>query len=64
MPGVIVLIGVILLVGGMVEVISILTGIKKKKYDRLTEESKERLKDREYAKTLYGLGYFIPQEYM
>lgn len=64
MPGVIVLIGVILLVGGMVEVISILTGIKKKKYDRLTEESKERLKNRDYAYILYGLGYYIPQEYL
>lgn len=63
-PGVVALLGVIFLVGGMVEIISILTGIKKKKYERLTLESKERLKNKEYAYTLYELGYWVPQEYL
>ena len=64
MPAVITVLGVLFFVGGIVEVISILTGIKQKKYDRLTMESKERLKNRDYAYTLYELGYLVPQEYL
>ena len=64
LPAMLILIGIILVAGGIIEVISITTGVKKRKYERLTEESEKRLADRNYAYTLKELGYDVPENYL
>ena len=64
LPSVFTVMGVILLVGGIVEIISILTGLKKKRFERLRRESEERLKDKNYAYLLKQMGYDVPEEYL
>ncbi|MCM1229124.1 MAG: hypothetical protein NC489_03235 [Ruminococcus flavefaciens] len=61
MPAVILLCGAGFVIGGIAEIISIKTGLKKKKYDRLYLESAERLKNADYADTLRNLGVDIPE---
>ena len=46
------------------QIIIILTGIKRKKFEKLRQESEERLQDYNYAKTLVSLGYSVPEEYL
>ncbi|MDE5764102.1 MAG: hypothetical protein K2I00_03960 [Ruminococcus sp.] len=59
MPAVIILFGIICTVGGIAEIISVKTGLKTKKYDRLYTESQERLKNPDYVNKLQNLGYEI-----
>lgn len=46
------------------DAIKIITGIKKKKIEKLQNESITRLKDKSYAQQLAGLGYPVPNEYL
>ncbi|MDE6775102.1 MAG: hypothetical protein K2J37_02165 [Ruminococcus sp.] len=62
MPAVIIICGAICAVGGIIEIISIKTGLKAKKYDRLYIESEERLRDADYVNTLKNLGYEIKEQ--
>lgn len=47
----------------IVDVISILTGSKLKKLEKLKGQSEERLRNYEYAEKLVNLGYNVPNEY-
>jgi len=57
LPTVILLLGIAMIVGSIVETIRILSGSKKRKYERLLEESKERMADEEYVQKLRSLGF-------
>lgn len=60
-PVVIISGGAVCVIGGIIEIISIRTGLKEKKYIRLYMESAERLKDADYVNTLRNLGLNIPE---
>ena len=57
LPVVITVVGIGMMIASVVEIILIKTGIKKKKYIRLYNESLERLKKDSYIDELYMLGY-------
>lgn len=58
-----ILISFIVVITGLYEIFTIATGLKRKKMDRLYEESKARMKDSGYIYTLQKHGYTIPEEY-
>ena len=62
MPSVILILGVVLIVGGIYEILLIKTGGKVKKMQRLYEESRQRLCNPEYVQTLRQLGVELPEE--
>lgn len=64
MPTVFCVLGFIMTVGGIVEIIVIVTGIKAGRFDRLKAESEKRLEDKSYVYTLQQLGYIIPEKYL
>lgn len=64
LPTAFTIMGMIFAIGGVVEVIAIVTGLKKKKYDKLARESEERMRDMNYAYTLSKLGYRVPEKYL
>lgn len=64
LPSVFIIIGLIMVIGGIWELISIKTGLKKKKFKKLALQSHERLKNKEYAYTLKQLGYKVPDKYL
>lgn len=61
MPAVIIIFGAVCIIGGIAEIISIKTGLKEKRYNRLCMESAERLKNADYVNTLRNLGVDIPE---
>lgn len=52
-----IIIGAICIIGGIAEIISIKTGRKARKFERLRMESEERLRDNSYAEQLREVGY-------
>lgn len=56
--------GIFCILFAIYQIIIILTGIKRKKFEKLRQESEERLQDYNYAKTLVSLGYSVPEEYL
>lgn len=64
MPSVIASIGGLVILGGIFEIIYIVSGKKKAKYERLFQESEKRLSDKSYAFTLQDLGYRVPDKYL
>lgn len=64
LPTVFVVGGAVMVVGGLYELITIATGIKAKKYDRLRKESELRLQNKDYAHELRSMGYIVPEEYL
>lgn len=64
MPTVIVLVGAIMVIGGIVEIITIVTNIKAKRFEKLWLDSERRLEDKNYVYILQGLGYEIPEKYL
>ena len=64
LPTVFTITGIICVIGGIIEIISIKTGKKQERFDRLTKESIQRLSDKSYAYTLQDLGYQVPEEYL
>ncbi|MDE6750465.1 MAG: hypothetical protein K2K21_15615 [Lachnospiraceae bacterium] len=58
------IIGVAMLIGSIVEIIAIKSGIKAKKYEKLRKESEERLSDKSYVYILQDLGYKVPEKYL
>jgi hypothetical protein len=56
--------GIFCILCAIYQIIIILTGIKRKKFEKLRQESEERLQDYNYAKTLVSLGYSVPEEYL
>ncbi|MDE5754105.1 MAG: hypothetical protein K2H89_06150 [Oscillospiraceae bacterium] len=64
LPTMFVLMGIVFILGGIVELIRIKTGAKARKYEKLREESEQRLQNRSYAYQLRDLGYPVPEEYL
>lgn len=60
LPTLFTVIGCIMLLGGLTECILIVTGIKRRRFDKLTKESEQRLADKGYVYLLQELGYQIP----
>lgn len=58
LPSVILFLGFALVGIGIFDAISILTGLKKRKFERLLEESKNRINDENYVQKLQQLGYW------
>lgn len=56
--------GSITIIAGIAEIIVIKTGLKAKKFDKLLEESEERLSNYEYAQSLKQAGYDVPEKYL
>lgn len=61
MPAVIIIFGAVCIIVGIAEIISIKTGLKEKRYNRLYMASTERLKNVDYVNTLRNLGVDIPE---
>lgn len=59
MPALIFIVGFILIIGGLVEIIGIKTGLKAKRFEKMLQQSKDRLKDSQYASQLRSFGYNI-----
>jgi len=57
MPSAILLLGLAMIIGAIIDLIRILTGSKKRRYERLLEESKVRISSDEYIWKLKNLGY-------
>lgn len=64
LPSVFTLIGAVMVIGSIVEIIAIQSGIKTKKYEKLKKESEERLSDKSYVYILQDLGYKVPEKYL
>ena len=64
LPTVFLLGGILMVIFGLYEIITIKTGVKQKKYDKLQQESEQRLQDKSYAYLLKDLGYPIPEKYL
>ena len=63
LPAVILFMGIVLVIGSIVESIRIISGSKRRKYERLLEESKSRLLDENYINKLQELGYLVQERY-
>lgn len=57
LPTVILILGIALILVSILDLISILTGLKKRKYEKLLEESQNRIKDDNYVLKLKQIGY-------
>lgn len=57
LPTVILLLGIAIILGGIVDFIRIITGIKRRKYEKDLKESKERISNEDYIQKLRDLGY-------
>ena len=64
LPSVFTIGGAVMVVDGIWEIISIVTGLKKKRFDKRREESEQRLADKSYVYMLRDLGYDIPEKYL
>lgn len=63
LPSLFTICGAILVTGGIIEIISIKTGNKAEKFERLKRDSETRMNDRDYVHILQSLGYKIPEKY-
>lgn len=64
LPSVFAMGGLVMIIGGIAEIVMIITGIKAQKYERLRRQSEDRLRNKSYVYTLQDLGYQIPEEYL
>lgn len=64
MPVVFLIMGVVLIIGAIVDVLLIMTGSKQKKYDKLRLESEARMQDKSYAYLLNELRYPGTERYL
>lgn len=60
----IMLLGLIMMVGGLIEGIMVKTGVKERQLEKKRLESQRRLENPEYARTLAELGYLVPEKYL
>ena len=60
LPAAFLVLGAVLVIGSIVGVISIKTGLKHRKFEKMLEESKARMMDTRYTDKLRSLGYEIP----
>lgn len=64
MPSMYAILGIVLVVVSLVEIITIKSGRKAKKFDERRRESEVRLSDKGYVYMLQDLGYQIPDKYL
>lgn len=64
LPAAFTILGAAMVIGSIVEIISIKSGRKALKYEKLRKESEERLSDKSYAYILQSLGYQVPEKYL
>ena len=64
LPALFLALGVGICIAAIVEVVLIKTGIKRRKYQRMYEESCVRMRDRGYVLTLRKLGYPVPERFL
>ncbi|MGN0495309.1 MAG: hypothetical protein ACI4GW_03710 [Lachnospiraceae bacterium] len=57
LPSVVLLLGIVIVIASVVDAVAILTGVKKRKFEKLLEESHTRIKDESYLQKLEELGY-------
>lgn len=63
-PCLFMIVGIVLVIGGIVEIISVKSGRKQRKYQKMYEASFERMKNKTYAYTLARLGYPVPDQFL
>ena len=56
--------GVLLIVCMLVDFVSVKTGLKERRLQKVTMESVGRLQNKEYAHELASLGYNVPEKYL
>lgn len=64
LPSVFLIMGCVLFIGGIWEAVSIQSGRKARKFQKLYVESLARMRDVSYAYTLHKLGYPVPEQYL
>lgn len=57
-------VGAIVAILMLFNIISIKTGIKERRFEKLRSESEERLRNKGYAQKLASVGYDIPEKYL
>ena len=57
LPTVFLIIGTALVIGSLIGLISIKTGLKRSKFEKMLEESKARMRDTRYTDKLRSMGY-------
>ncbi len=57
LPVVFLIIGAVLIIGSIIGIISIKTGIKRRKFEKMLEESQARMRDTRYTDKLRSMGY-------
>ena len=63
-PHLLIAFGAACLAVGLLEVIAIKSGWKRRIFNRRSAESEQRLRDKEYAYLLKKLGYPVPEQYL
>lgn len=56
-PAVVMLLGLAMAIASIVDAIRILTGLKRRKFEKLLQESQARMQDEEYVQKLRDFGY-------
>lgn len=64
LPTVFMVFGIVFVIGGILEILSVKSGRKMNKFNRLYEESCKRLENPSYALTLHSMGYRVPEQYL
>ncbi|MCR4946143.1 MAG: hypothetical protein K5929_04270 [Lachnospiraceae bacterium] len=62
MPSAFIILGIAAIICALVSMISILTGAKRRKFEKMLAESKQRLKNSSYVYNLRKFGYNIPED--
>ena len=63
LPSLLLIMGIVFVIGAIVSIILIKTGLRKKKMDRLLAQSQARLKDSSYVSRLRTLGYKLDDRF-
>lgn len=63
LPSILTIFGIALILAGVYEIVIIKTGLKKKKFEKIMEESRARIKSPTYVYKLRELGYPVPEQF-
>ena len=63
MPSAFMLTGIAVIIAALIGIISVMTGAKRRRFDRLLRESEQRMKDPGYVYKLRKFGYNVPENY-
>ena len=64
LPVVFTVMGLVLIIGGIIELIRIISGSKARKWEQKRQQSVARLRNPDYAWKLKQAGYPVPEEYL